>query len=93
VSRDFQMEVVETDTGRIVTGLIYSETPAALTIQTPTEQIVIPQSEIEDRSTSRVSMMPEGLLKPLSDAQIRDLLGYLASPQQVPLPAGITGGE
>ena len=30
-------------------------------------------------------MMPEGLLTPLSDAEVRDLIAYLRSPQQVPL--------
>ena len=86
VSRDFQMEVVQTDSGRIITGLIAAETDNALTIQTVTERIVIPIGEIEDRATSRVSIMPEGLLKPLSQNDIRDLIGYLSSPQQVPLP-------
>ena len=31
-------------------------------------------------------MMPEGLFDRLSAAELRDLVGYLASPSQVPLP-------
>ena len=31
--------------------------------------------------------MPEGLLAPLSDQEVRDLLYYLGRPGQVPLPA------
>ena len=31
-------------------------------------------------------MMSEGLLTPLSDAEVRDLIAYLASPVQVALP-------
>jgi hypothetical protein len=31
-------------------------------------------------------MMPEGLLTQLKDAEVRDLLAYLAGPGQVPLP-------
>ena len=88
VSRDFQMEIVQTDSGRIITGLIAAETEAALTVQTVTERIVVPLAEVEARAVSRVSIMPEGLLKPLSDDDVRDLLGYLSSPQQVPLPEG-----
>ena len=34
-----------------------------------------------------LSMMPEGLLNPLSDDEVRDLLYYLSRPGQVPLPA------
>jgi hypothetical protein len=32
-------------------------------------------------------MMPEGLLDRMLPAEIQDLVAYLASPQQVPLPA------
>jgi hypothetical protein len=31
-------------------------------------------------------MMPEGMLRSLTDEQVRDLLVYLAGPEQVPLP-------
>jgi hypothetical protein len=33
------------------------------------------------------SLMPDGLLSKLSDDDVRDLVGYLTSPDQVPLPA------
>ena len=33
-----------------------------------------------------LSLMPDGLLDKLSKEEVRDLVGYLASPQQVPLP-------
>jgi hypothetical protein len=32
-------------------------------------------------------MMPEGLIDPLTPQERRDLVGYLASPGQVKLPA------
>jgi hypothetical protein len=31
-------------------------------------------------------MMPEGLLKPFTEEQVRDLIAYLKHPVQVPLP-------
>jgi cytochrome c1 len=31
-------------------------------------------------------MMPEGLLKALSDEEVRDLIAYLRTTSQVPLP-------
>jgi cytochrome c1 len=31
-------------------------------------------------------MMPEGLLEKLTNEEVRDLIAYLASAQQVPLP-------
>ena len=86
VAKDFQMEVILTDAGRVITGLIVDESDQALTIQTANERLVVPKPEIEKRTISQVSMMPDGLLQTLNNEQIRDLIGYLASPQQVDLP-------
>jgi len=36
-------------------------------------------------------MMPEGLLAKLSNEEVRDLVAYLASPAQVPLPKKAAG--
>ena len=59
-----------------------------VTVQTPNELIVLEKGDIESRQHSPLSMMPEGQLDPLTMDQVRDLIGYLASPVQVPLPAG-----
>lgn len=88
VASDYQMQILATISGRIVTGLVVEETPSALTVQTVNERLVIPIDEIEHRKQSALSLMPEGLLNNLSDQQVRDLIGYLASPQQVPLATG-----
>jgi cytochrome c553 len=37
--------------------------------------------------------MPDGLLAKLSDQDVRDLVAYLASPGQVPLPAAAPAGR
>lgn len=87
VSRDFQMEILETKSGRVLTGLVTEETDQAITMQTLAERLVIPVDEVESRRVSSVSMMPEGQLKLLSRDDVRDLMGYLSSPQQVPLPS------
>jgi hypothetical protein len=44
----------------------------------------VPIIEIENRTISPVSMMPEGILDKLSIGQVRDLVAYLAGPVQVP---------
>jgi putative membrane-bound dehydrogenase-like protein len=86
VNKDYQMQLLQLIDGRVITGLVLSETPAALTIQTVTEKIVVPTAEIEQRKLSPVSMMPDGLLQNLSPEQVRQLLSYLMGPAQVPLP-------
>jgi putative membrane-bound dehydrogenase-like protein len=85
VSRDYQVEVIETVEGRIITGVIIEETQAAITVRTPHESIVVPTGEIEERVTSPASLMPEGLLLTLTDEQVQQLIAYLMSPEQVPL--------
>ncbi|MBS0265438.1 MAG: c-type cytochrome [Planctomycetes bacterium] len=85
VSRDFQMQIIETQAGRVITGLVVAESDAAVTIQTVNEKIVVPASEIATRTTSNVSMMPDGLLQKMTIEQVRDLIAYLSGNEQVPL--------
>ena len=82
------MHLFVTTGGRVITGLLAAENETALTIQTLNERIVLPVEEIEERSLSPVSMMPEGQLQKLSNTEVRDLIAYLGSRGQVPLPAG-----
>jgi putative membrane-bound dehydrogenase-like protein len=86
VNKDYRMQVIETSAGRVITGLVVSETKAALTVQTFNEKIVVPVAEIETRSESPLSIMPEAMLQNLSTTEIRNLLAYLMGPTQVPLP-------
>ena len=85
VSKDFQMEVVHTTNGRVITGLVISETASAVTIQTVNERVIMPVDEIDERATSPVSMMPDGMLQELSTQQVRELFAYLGSSRQVPI--------
>ena len=85
VGKDYQMELILLDGGRTVTGLVVAESDNALTLQTVNERIVFPKSEIDERKQSRVSLMPDGMLTPLSNTEILNLIGYLSSTQQVPL--------
>lgn len=93
VARDYQMQVLETTSGRVITGLVVAETKAAVTIQTVNEKIVVPVAEIEQRTLASVSMMPEGMLQNLSTEQIRQLFAYLMGPGQVPLPPESASSE
>ncbi|MCA9150994.1 MAG: c-type cytochrome, partial [Planctomycetales bacterium] len=79
VPNDYRMVVLETADGRVLTGLVVDETDAAVTLQTATEKVVVPSDEIEERSLSPLSMMPEGQLQTLTEVEIRDLIKYLMS--------------
>jgi putative heme-binding domain-containing protein len=86
VGRDYLITVVVTTDGRVLTGLITQENESALTLQTVNEQIVVPLADIESRKKSTKSIMPEGQLDKMKSSDVRDLIAYLASPSQVPLP-------
>ena len=85
VGRDYQVTVLALSDGRVVQGLLRKETDSALTIQTINDAVVVPKAEIEERSLSNTSMMPERQLDSLTKDEVRDLIAYLASPSQVAL--------
>jgi putative membrane-bound dehydrogenase-like protein len=85
VGRDYQVTVLALNDGRVVQGMLKKETDSALTLQTLNDLVVIPKTEIDERSLSGISMMPERQLDSLSRDEIRDLVAYLASPAQVTL--------
>ena len=88
VAKDYQVAVVTTTGGRIITGLIKQETKQAVHVQTQNELILVPRAEIESLRRTQTSMMPDGLFDNLRMDEVRDLIGYLASPAQVPKSSG-----
>jgi putative membrane-bound dehydrogenase-like protein len=79
VPREYQVQIVLTEGGRTITGIVKEETDRALTMQTQNEVIVVPKDEIDSRRQSNVSMMPEGVIEQLRPEELRDLVAYLAS--------------
>ena len=86
VAKDYQITLLQTVDGRVLSGIVTGEDEHRVTLQAATEVVVTPTEDIELRETSPVSMMPDGLLQSLTDDEVRDLVAYLASPHQVPLP-------
>ncbi len=80
VPGEYRMTTLNLADGRVLTGIIRRETPQAITLRTLNEELILPQSEIEDRKKSPLSLMPEGLLEPLSVAEVRALVKYLQKP-------------
>ena len=86
VAKDYQVTILTTVNGRVITGIVGKEDGKTVSIQTQNELITLPKGDIEDRQKTTQSIMPEGQLTPLSEAEVRDLIAYLAGPGQVPLP-------
>ena len=85
VPREYQVTVVTTTAGRTLSGIVKKENDAAVTLQLQNELVVVPKSDIESRTATKVSMMPEGAFDQLRLEEVRDLIGYLGSPVQVAL--------
>ena len=79
MAKDYRPTVLLTDDGRVLTGLVRSETAAAVVLATADGDVTVPAASVLERSESDKSMMPDGLLNPLSTEQVRDLVGYLRS--------------
>lgn len=88
IGRDFQMSVIATSDGRVINGIITEENEKTVTVRTATEDVIVLKDEIAERQRTNVSMMPDGMLDKLSDAEVLNLFRYLAGPAQVPLPEG-----
>jgi hypothetical protein len=69
--------------GRFIPGQIQNETDSAVTLRTINDTVVVAKDDIDDRRLSDLSVMPERQLDQLKPLEVRDLIGYLASPTQV----------
>ena len=78
----YRTEVVLTIDEIVVTGVIESEDDEILVLLTPDQKRVeIYQDDIEERKTSKLSLMPEGQLDTLKPEEVRSLFKYLQLPQ------------
>lgn len=88
IPNDYRTSNIETKDDRSITGIVTKQDDTAITVVTANDTIVLPRNEVKSISQTELSMMPEGLLQAISEDEVRDLLAYLRSPAQVPLPAG-----
>jgi putative heme-binding domain-containing protein len=93
VAENYRMSILVMVDGRVINGVVSERTRQTLTVQTPTERLVLPLDEIEEVRDSQLSMMPDQLLEPLSPTEIRDLFAYLMGTTQVELPEGVELAE
>ena len=90
VRKEYLAYVVATTNGRILTGLVAESTPKTVTLlDEKNQRTVLDRQDIDTLKPSAQSLMPEKILDPLSDQDIRDLFSYLRS--DIPKPkAAIT---
>jgi putative membrane-bound dehydrogenase-like protein len=89
IGLSYRSAVVGLADGRVVTGLPVEDSPERLVIKTADGQrLALRRAEIEDRKTSDVSLMPEGLAQTLGDQELVDLLEFLSTLRE---PVSIVG--
>ena len=71
---------VSTVDGQTLTGVIAGETSAAVTLRLPEKgEVTVLRADIDKLVGAGQSLMPDGLEKQLSKAELADLLAYLLS--------------
>ena len=86
IAKDYQMNVVILFDGRVLNGIVLEKTGTALVLQTANEKLVISLDDIDEVNRSKLSMMPDGQIEKMTDQQVRDLVVYLRTKQQVEYP-------
>lgn len=87
IPNDYKAWNLETTDDRSISGILRQQDEKSVTLVTANETVVVPRNEVKSLKESQLSMMPEGLLQPLNDQEVRDLLYYLRAAGQAPLPA------
>ncbi len=99
---EYHAQQLLTRDGQVLSGLIVEDGPEALTLlDAQSIRHVIAKARIEQQRPAALSLMPEKLLDPLSDPEIRDLFAYLrgegpvaaAAQTQAPLKVLLISGS
>ncbi len=86
VATNFRSVSVTLADGRVLSGVVGEQNERIVKLLTAQEPQTLDRKEIEEITQTTQSLMPEGMLQNFSREQIRDLVGYLQSVEQVPLP-------
>ncbi len=87
VAKEYKLRVFRMNDGRVISAIVKETRSNTLVLQTNAEQLLISNEDIESQKESPISMMPDGQLDRMTLDEVRDLIGYLATAMQVPLPS------
>jgi putative heme-binding domain-containing protein len=82
IREGFAASLIATTDGRVLTGVVVEQDQNIVVLHgSDGKEHAIDRAEIDQVKPSPTSIMPEGLLKELTDQQVRDLFAYLRSTQ------------
>jgi putative heme-binding domain-containing protein len=88
IPREWRMSSVISADGRVLTGILIEDAPESIVLQTVNERLSLSREDIDEIEQTPISMMPEGQFDMLMPEEVRDLVAYLRTSAQVPLPEG-----
>ncbi len=78
IGYNYVTTIIALKDGQVITGLPVEDTPERLVLKTAEgRRVVVPPGEIEERASSEVSLMPEGLAQSMTEQELVDLLAFL----------------
>jgi putative heme-binding domain-containing protein len=82
IREGFEAYTVLTADGRVLSGFLFDQDNDLVVLRgVDGQNVSIPRSEIDEMQRSPKSLMPEGILTPLSDQDVRDLFAFLQTGQ------------
>ena len=98
IGEAFQSTNVATNDGRVITGLLVEDSPQRVVLKLAGGQTeTIPRADVEARTLSPMSLMPEGIEAQMPPREIADLFAFLTldrpptDPEARPLPGTPAG--
>jgi putative heme-binding domain-containing protein len=88
IAKDYMVSLVSMKDDDVFTGIVVKEDDSTVSLTTESGVQVLQKADVKEIRRSELSMMPEGLLATLSRKELVDLVTYLRSTSQVPLPGG-----
>jgi len=81
ITEGYAATEIETKSGDAISGRVEREDDRVVVIRPPlaTETVSVDKSQIRERTFSKTSNMPSGMLNTLTEDQVLDLLAYLLS--------------
>ena len=81
ITEGYAATEIETKSGDAISGRVEREDDRVVVIRPPlaTETVAVEKSQIRERTLSKTSNMPSGMLNTLTENQVLDLLAYLLS--------------
>lgn len=83
----YKMVLIQTIDGRVINGVVAEEDANRVVLKTVEQpQVIVAKADIDSRTISPKSMMPDGQLEQMKPQELFDLIKYLRTTEQVELP-------